>query len=305
MENPSTHTYSLRRLNPFNGVLQVCQHPRARALSANGQVWEIQVLSESPQGLWANTPLGREQYFSFGLWSHAEGLQQVPANPLFNIRQMIQASDRLIESLEPCLSQLPFPLADPYELWLLDEHSRQPLALLQTCREESERPRHADLKRWTAAARGDFSFISPYLQTREVPSNDGYNPRVHASILESVIRHRSGQNPLTQWLFRDKQYLARPIDGDTETVNCPPLTLELTGYDAEDEPLIADYIAWKAPLLLMLPDIPPDQRARLEELAVRQAQLVERFYPLFPEIHNKDLLNRARVEARIRSANRS
>ncbi|MEJ2423541.1 MAG: hypothetical protein P8101_03625, partial [Candidatus Thiodiazotropha sp.] len=59
------------------------------------------------------------------------------------------------------------------------------------------------------------------------------------------------------------------------------------------------------PQLLMLPHIPPDQRARLEELAVRQAQLVERFFPLYPEIHNKDLLNRARVEARIRSANRS
>ncbi len=305
MENPPPHAYGLRRLNPFNGVLQVYQHARARALSANGQVWEIQVLSESPQGLWANTPLGREQYFSFGLWSHAEGLRQVPVNPLFNIRQMIQASDRLIESLEPCLSQLPFPLADPYELWLLNEHSRQPLALLQTCREASERPRHGDLKRWSAAERGDFSFISPYLQTREVPDNDGYNPRVHASILETVIRHRGGQNPVTQWLFRDEQHRARPIDGDAQEVLCPPLTLQLTGYDAQDEPLIADYIAWKSPQLLMLPDIPPDERARLEVLAVRQAQLVERFFPLYPEIHNKDLLNRARVEARIRSANRS
>ncbi|MEJ2407355.1 MAG: hypothetical protein P8171_24380, partial [Candidatus Thiodiazotropha sp.] len=238
------------------------------------------------------------------LWTAAHGLRQVPANPLFNVRDMIDSSEQLIGALQPTLDNLPFAPADPFEYWLLEESTAQPLALLMSCRDEAER-RSRQAVKWIAAEHGDFSFVSPSLLRRDLPCNDGYNPRVHASILESVIHHRSGQNPLTQWLFRDEQHRARPIDGDTETVNCPPLTLDLTGYDAEDDPLIADYIAWKAPLLLMLPDIPPDQRARLEELAVRQAQLVERFYPLFPEIHNKDLLNRARVEARIRSANRS
>jgi hypothetical protein len=304
MERQS-HSYGLRRLNPFNGVLQVHQHEHARALSANGQVWEIQVLSDTPQGLWANTPLGSAQYYTFGLWSSSEGLQQVPVNPLFNIRQMIQASERLIETLQPRLSELPFPLQDPYELWLLDEQTRQPLALLQTCREDADRRHHQALKKWIAAARGDFSFISPHLQAREVPNNDGYNPRVHASILESVVRQRAGQNPSRAWLYRDEQRRARPLGEDGREVICPPLTLDLNGYDAEDAPLIADYMAWKSPQLLMLPDIPQDERARLEELAVRQAPLVDRFFLIYPEIHNNDLLNRARVEAKIRAANRS
>ncbi|MET0029605.1 MAG: hypothetical protein ABW101_18390 [Candidatus Thiodiazotropha sp.] len=304
MERQS-HSYSLRRLNPFNGVLQVHQHDRARALSANGQIWEIQVLSETPQGLWANTPLGRSQYYTFGLWSYSEGLQQVPVNPLFNIRQMIQASEDLIETLQPRLSELPFPLLDPYELWLLDEQTRQPLALLQTCREDADRRHHRQLKKWIAAGRGDFSFVSPHLQAREVPNNDGHNPRMHASILESVVRHRAGQNPARVWLYRNEQHQARPLGEPGSEVTCPPLTLDLNGYEAEEEPLIADYIAWKSPQLLMLPNIPSDERARVEELAVRQASLVDRFFPLYPEIHNKDLLNRARVEAKIRAANRS
>ncbi|MET0090482.1 MAG: hypothetical protein ABW068_10770 [Candidatus Thiodiazotropha sp.] len=128
---------------------------------------------------------------------------------------------------------------------------------------------------------------------------------MHASILESVVRHRAGQNPARVWLYRDEQQQARPIGEHGSEVTCPPLTLDLNGYEAEEEPLIADYIAWKSPQLLMLPNIPPDERARVEELAVRQAPLVDRFFPLYPEIHNKDLLNRARVEAKIRASNRS
>jgi hypothetical protein len=53
----------------------------------------------------------------------------------------------------------------------------------------------------------------------------------------------------------------------------------------------------------MLPALSSSNRDRLERLAVKQAKEVERLWRLYPQIHNQDLLNRARVEAKIRSAN--
>ncbi|MES9942679.1 MAG: hypothetical protein ABW104_07040 [Candidatus Thiodiazotropha sp. 6PLUC2] len=306
MQQLSNATFSIRRLNPFNGLLQVYQQDSARALSANGVVWEIQVLSETPQGLWANTPLGEGQYFTFGLWSEANGLEQVPVNPLFDIRSMIEASDTLISGLQPVLPQLPFPMADHYELWLMDEESGEPVALLQSCRAESEIQLHNMEQKWIAAAKGDFSFISPHLRQRGVPSHDGYNPRVHASIVEAEVRGRAGFPPQTAWFYNDPDTgMMHHIGDSTTTVRFPELPLTESGYDAENAPLIADYITWKAPQLLMLPNLSRETRERLERLAVDQAEQIDRLWTLYPEIHNKDLLKRARVEARIRKANRN
>ena len=306
MEKGLNNSFSIRRLNPFNGVLQVHQHGSARALSGNGQVWEIQVLSDTPQGLWANTPFNGRQYYTFGLWSETGGLKQVPANPLFNIRDMTRASQALIEALRPALADLPFPPADPYELWLLDEQNRQPVALLLSGRTESETVLKQNAPKWIAAEPGDFSFVSPHLLQRDLPNNDGHNPRVHASFLEAVIRGRAGQHPRTEWFYRPPQGSGSyNTDSDREAMPAfPALPVTETGYETENEPLIADYIAWKAPQLLMLPDLNRTDRERLERLAVQQAETVDRLWPLYPEIHNKDLLNRARVEARIRTANR-
>ncbi|MCG7899324.1 MAG: hypothetical protein JAY99_16905 [Candidatus Thiodiazotropha lotti] len=305
MEQVPNSAFSIRRLNPFNGLLQVFQLDTARALSANGQVWEIQVLSDSPQGLWANTPLGAQQYFTFGLWSETSGLKQVPVNPLFDIRTMIAASDRLIESLQPVLSQLPFPMADRYEQWLLDETDQQPLALLRSCRTENEMALTDSPAKWIAAEADDCSFISSYLNQRGLPDHDGDNPRVHASTLEAEVRHRAGSKSRTAWFYRNGENEMVPYhENQPPDLEFPTLLLAESGYDAKNAPLIEDYIAWKAPQLLMLPYISGGCRERLEQLAVKQPEQIDRFWPLYPEIHNKDLLKRARVEARIRSANR-
>lgn len=305
MEQVTNSAFSIRRLNPFNGLLQVYQQESARALSGNGLVWEIQVLSNAPQGLWANTPLGESQYFSFGLWSESSGLKQVPANPLFDIRTMIKASDALIEGLQLTLRQLPFPMADSYEHWLLDEQSGQPLALVESCRAESEIKLNGVTPKWIAASMGDFSFFSSHLQQRGIPNHDGYNPRVHSSILEAEVRERAGYDAQSVWFYRDAEAGLLPYAANAQRdFRFPELPLAEIGYDAENTPLIADYIAWKAPQFLMLPDLSSDTRVRLEQLAVDQAEQIDRYWRLYPQIHNKDLLKRARVEARIRTANR-
>lgn len=73
----------------------------------------------------------------------------------------------------------------------------------------------------------------------------------------------------------------------------------------EDESaLVSDYIRWRAPQLLLLPGLRHTTRDRLVQLAVNQAEAIDRLWRLYPEIHNEYLLNSARVEARIRTANR-
>ncbi len=307
MKDHETHAFSIRQLNPFRGVLQVFLGQRARALSANGLVWEIQVLSDRPQGLWANMPFNGQQFYTFGLWSANTGLRQVPINPLFNIGDMIASAEALIEALRPAQEHLPFPLADPIEAWLLDEETAAPLALLQSCRSEEERRRISPPK-WIAAERGDFSFVSEHLLQRQLPNNDGYNPRVHASFLEAMVRDRAGQTRRCVWYQRQADGSASACDDPRSRLAAerfPELPISEDWCKPEERDLIADYIRWKAPQLLMLPSLGEDTRERLERLAVNQAEAVERLWRLYPKIHNQALLNSARVEARIRTANNS
>ena len=295
--------FGLRRLNPFNGTLQVFTLDNARALSSNGIKWEIQILSDRPQGLWANIPFTGQQFYTFGIWSRKDGLRQVPLNPLFNTRGLLQAAEAIIERLLPALDRLPFPLSDAYELWLLDEESGLPVALLDSARTPQE-PTAKDVRRWIAAEQGDFSFVSAHLSAQGLPVNDGYNPRVHASVLEALVRRRGGQNHRRGWFLRQQSGVI-PMEKQTPGLGLdafPELPITLAWENTEDLALVQDYLAWKAPQLLLLAGLSPRTREWLERLAVKDAQQVERFWRLYPEIHNKKLLNSARVEAKIRNS---
>jgi hypothetical protein len=307
MIQQSNNAFSIRRLNPFNGSLQVLLSDTARALSSNGTLWELQVLSDKPQGLWANMPYSGQQFYTFGRWTLSQGLQQVPINPLFNVRDMIASAEQLIEALQNVLGHLPFPPADHFELWQLDHQQQRPIALLLSCRDEREMARF-DTPKWIAAARGDFSFVSQSLLDQGVPANDGYNPRAHASVLEALVRERGGQHPQSAWFFRHPDGSATPCnDFETrlEAGYFPELPVSEDWPEQRDSQLIQDYLNWKSPQLLLLPGLSLETRSRLELLAVKQAEAIERLWRLYPEIHNKDLLNSARVEARIRAANRN
>jgi len=302
---PSFNAFSLRRLNPFSGTLQVFASPTARALSSNGLNWEIQILSDSPQGLWANTPLTDQKYYAFGIWSVTRGLQQVPLHPLLNMSGMIDSAQELIEGLAKVQDRLPFPCVDHYELWLLDEETAQPIALLASAQLEADRAAN-EVERWVAAARGDFSFVSQHLSRRHLPVNDGHNPRVHASVLEALVRGRGGQNHRRAWYWRKEDGAGKAIQSqekDLPAESFPRLPLTLDWDDSDDRTLIMDYISWKAPQILLLSDLPPETRDSIEQLAVKRPALIERYWRLYPEIHNEPRLNIARVEAKIRSTN--
>jgi hypothetical protein len=52
----------------------------------------------------------------------------------------------------------------------------------------------------------------------------------------------------------------------------------------------------------MLPELPPAVRQRLEVAARAHAFDVERFHALYPEVVDREMVDAARVEARLRRA---
>ena len=298
--------YAVRRVNPFEGVLQVVETADARAYSPNGTVWQIQVKALRPEHTWRSSsgvaPI--EQFFNFGLWDAEAGLHRVPANPVMDIGAMTDAADRLAGILPPLMQQLPFTLIDDFECWSTDDLGN-PVALLATT---EQRGLVADLRphRWQAARPTDQGFVSPSLATAEAPTQGEPGPRRHAQELEGVI-HSLGQHQA--WFRRGADGRARPLDpegkgttsGDREL---PALGLRTDWNDAPTRQLIEDWLIWRAPQLLTLQDIDDAQRAWLEQQACHQALELSAVYQLIPRVLDRARLEAARVEAELRRAAR-
>lgn len=305
------HAYSLRRINPLEGVVQVLERDAARAISRDGVDWEIQVETESPNTLWGSLNAGKaaRRFFRFGTWSRRRGLWRVPVNPILDIGEMIEESNALIAVLESSLDQLPFPPADRFELWLLDGQS-VPLALLAT----TDDPRRvADLRPqpWQAAPLTEHGFRSPALAAAPVRAGDADNPRRDAAAVEALIRQTAGGNPVQQWFERNDDgggrglaHRAPPALADRELSagQFPELPWRAGWAGDRDAALMADYLAWSAPRLLTLHGLSDDTRAALESAARQRAAVVDALWLLYPRILDRSLIDAARVEARLRRA---
>ncbi len=294
--------YAVRRVNPFEGVLQVVETHNARAYSPNGHVWQVQVLTQRPDHTWRSfsdiEPI--EQFFNFGLWDAVEGLQRIPANPILDIGDMQAAADEITGVLRRLLEHLPFALIDDYEYWATDYDGR-PVALLAT----TENPRllhDIRVSRWQATRVSDHSFASPSLLARDLPTQGHAGPRRHAEQLERQVRQ----------LGQHKAWFRRSPNGDGERLHpkgtdtalsaeaFPPLGIKSDWTDDLTRDLAADYLAWQAPRLLMLQRIDDAQRQWLERHACHQAVELAAAYRLIPRILDRTRLEAARVEARLR-----
>lgn len=297
--------YAVRRVNPFEGVLQVVDTGRARAYSPNGVVWQVQVLSERPDHTWRSishaSPV--EQFFNFGLWDADGGLQRIPANPVMDIGAMTDAAERLVTVLHDVIDRQPFKLIDRYECWATNANG-DPIALLASTEEPAIRH---DLRivDWQAARNGDRGFESAALTRSGVPASDADSPRHHAERLEQQVHRRAMGRA---WFQRDAQDRSGSrLDGpDNEpplaSDRFPPLGLATDWPRASETELVRDYISWRAPRLLMLQDLDDGLRAWLEPLACRQASELAACHRLIPRIIDHDLIEAARVEARLRRA---
>jgi len=301
-----TRHYAVRRVNPFEGVLQVVETHNARAYSPNGQIWQIQVLAQRPDHTWRSfsevPPI--EQFFNFGLWDAQDGMHRIPANPLMDIGAMSAAADGLGSVLRPLLDRLPFPLIDEFECWATD-YRGNPIALLATTEERRSIP---DIRpgRWQATRLAEHSFVSPSLIARGIPASGELGPRQHAEQIERQVR-RQGQHKA--WFRRLADGSGKPInpthnqDG-LAAADFPPLGLKVDWSEPKARELAEDYLAWQAPRLLTLQGIADEQRRWLEPYACRQAVELAAAYRLIPRIIDHAAIEAARVEARLRVAAR-
>lgn len=291
--------YAIRKLNPFAGVLQVVETPAARAFSDNGVLWHLQVLAERPEHTWRSPDRQvHRQFFNWALWSPEKGLHRVNANPLMDLGAMQKAAEEIARNLQTCLPDMPFELADRYEYWCCDDQGK-PVALLGSTTDVRYAVDSPDTT-WRATALDENGFETKALADAGIPNNDGACPRSHAQRLENEVNSRARSRI---WFERLANGSGRRLDASEapDTTDFPLLGIETNWQEPLVESLCRDYIAWLSPLLLLLP-LEREQRARLEPLACRHAAQVADHYRLYPEILQPQLIEQARVEARLRGA---
>ncbi len=295
--------FGVRRLNPIRGVLQVLELEHARALSPDGEHWEIQILAARPEHSWrsANQHEPVMRYFRFGVWSRTRGLSQVPVSPILDLDTLLTRADEIQLALAQALNHLPFPLADRYELWLLDADSL-PVALIASARSAEAAAAHS-AQAWTACGLSEHGFESCSLSRQGIPTHDGHNPRRHAYELEQQVRRRVGKPPHHAWyLHRDggERHTLNP-EHIQDPVTFPELPLTRDWNETTETELANDYLDWCAPYLLTLPDISDSTRCRLELAVARRAPELASQFRLYPRVINQGLIDTARVEARLRN----
>jgi hypothetical protein len=292
--------YAQRLLNPFRGTMQVIKYASAEAVSTDGVHWDIYVSNdELRRGLEGQQVQTSD--IRYGSWSADKGLKRGPLYPSDDFCRMERMGAVVYEHLLRVHEQVPFPLLDHYEYWLLDSDAR-PLALIDSALTEAAMPAQRR-PCWRPGMAAQERFQSPACQ-----ENVG---QVAADMLADYINALAGATPSCQWFKRQGEAgglgmagmdLAKGLEGrhlaDSEF---PELLLRRSGHDVAHQRLIEDFLAWQAVWLLTLP-LRESERLRLEGQVRHQAILVEGVFRLYPEVIDTAAINAARVESVLRKS---
>ena len=99
-------------------------------------------------------------------------------------------------------------------------------------------------------------------------------------------------NPRAAWFKREQN----------ESNKFPGLLVREDWQNPADHDICQRYLMRKAPRLLMLHGLSSNDRARLEVAARDYVFEVEEYFPMYPEVHDKQLMTAIRVEAQLRRA---
>lgn len=296
--------YSQRLVNPFRGILSVVETEDADAVSSDGAHWALYVHGEIEDVRMSDGTLRDVMLpdIKFGDWSAETGLKRAPVRNAADMDRIDAIGSHLLEAVKHAAADLPFPLRDHDELWLLD-HAARPLALLSVAIDEGVRETPQTLT-WHPGELAKAQFVSAH-----VP---GESPRGAGQRVEDLVNAACGERPRAQWFWRsdDGSGIGQEgIDIDTDIVGrtllaaeFPPLLLSTVWATLDEQPLLDDFLAWQAPWLLQLQHLDRPLRARLEQLAVRRAGEVAKCHRLYPEVIDPDRITAARVEARLRGS---
>ena len=276
--------YSKRLLSPYTGLVQIAETERARALSLEGRDWEIQLrFDDGNTGEQGRAgPPQKQRYLRVASIGDA-GIQRIKLP--YHIdhgtveEQILELADYLKDTA------LPFPSADDYEYWLLDEKNEAPLALIYSCVKAEEMAMYPRKLEWTATP-ASLSAVERTPEELKV-----YTPPVNYQ-LEQLVNARAGRNPRAAWMKRREK----------ADLDFPPCLVSERWEDEAHERLCRRFIARLAPRLLMLQGLEQPHRLRLEQEAKAYALEVEQFFPMYPDIADQKLMSSIRVEARLRLA---
>ena len=254
---------------PFSGQVQIAESDTYRAITLDGQTWELQYVNRIHVRV--------ATVSSDELKSHDPKVKELDS----------EAGDPKLTELLDFLSnvELPFAANDHFECWLLDSENQAPLAMLFSCSDEAQIrkfPSHPD---WTALP----DSVIPIEKTEEelAAQMAPVNYR-----LERLVADRAGINRKSRWYDRREK---------TDTAFPPFLVSDRWENEGHHE-LYLRYIKRQAPRLLMLQDLIQPHRQELESFCRPYAMEVARFHPLYPEVIDEKFIGALRVEARIRAA---
>lgn len=276
--------YSMRRLSPYQGTVQIVELPDFRAVTSDGIAWRVQFLNQ------------RSRVTGHAVW-RADGSG--------NLIETVYTSSlvRALQNHPP----FPFPAQDNLELWLLDAREQQPLALLTSTLGHINPPRSVDT-RWHATLAEDDSFNAPSLAPENGAVSTSHIP--HSQVLSRCVQKAAGPLERAQWFRRADDGSGTGLHGNRldaaqvgRRLECdafPELLLRERWEMEPEQKLVSDYHDWQAPNLLTHARLSHPTRDRLEHAACRQAEKLYKVRHFLPEIVNRDLLNVAFVEAVIR-----
>lgn len=287
--------FAQRVLNPFRGVLQVIRFQGAEAVSMDGEHWDLYVRNDSLlDGLDTAGHRVLVSEIRYGKWSATQGLKRGALYPSEDFYRMERQGEVVYDALRQLHARVPFPLRDHYERWLLDQ-AGQPLVLLDSAVDPAGMA-EADCDTWRIGLTNEAQFTSPALA--DCPDAGG---RGAGRYLMDYINALGGQ---VAWFLREPDGSGTRLDlsGSLPAEAFPRFLLRSQGHDPAHERLVADFIDGQAPWQLLLADLDPASRARMEGLARRQASAVARLFRLYPAVIDADQINAARVEARLNEA---
>lgn len=280
--------YSRKLLLPYIGVIQLAELGNVRGLSLDGKDWAIHyALSHGiPQ---AQTRHARSDS-DYTLVATYQG-NQLKTKPAYTYLQSDDAHTH-IELLCEAFSTAKIPLAaaDRFEYWLLDKDDEEPLALLQTAINQEELARPAPNREWRAMPASQLEIQNK--NATPAATEGVYEPPINYR-LEKLIEARAGAKPRAVWIERR----------DPANDDFPPCLIREDWDNEAGQQLCDQYIERLAPRLLMMQGLSRPVRQRLEQAACKYVLDVERFYPLYPEVIDKQRMDTARVEAQLRRAN--
>jgi len=241
----------------------------------------------------------------YGDWDRKTGLKHSPLIATYHYNEIQAIAHALLDAVEQFADQCPYAFADKYELWLLDEKTREPLALLDSVCKKTEINTQGSLV-WEAGLRCKQEFLKEFSVTDKQLNTTG-------DLLNQLINQRAGEHPSAQWFYRNRFDYGKGLGGVNLDNNLadrelsarlfPKMLLQQQWQNKSDETLIDAFISWLSPYLLVLDFLRDAQRKALEQSARHYALLVDKMYPLYPKVIDQQAINSARVEAMMRKSN--